>query len=117
MCRRENPTAYRYGYLWAVHSLYYWWRDQGIAEEGSIHPSSPSDGEGQRSPCYLNRMDVTEIAVGWGRTTLELLRSLLLRYGGILRGLLGHGPLELANCLSPPAREYRFPRDLYHHVD
>ena len=26
---RENPTVYRFGYLWAVHSLYYWWRDQG----------------------------------------------------------------------------------------
>ena len=29
---RENPTVYRYGYLWSVHSLYYWWRDQGECE-------------------------------------------------------------------------------------
>jgi hypothetical protein len=45
---RENPTVYRYGYLWAVHSLYYWWRDQGLAEEGNMHA--------EISPCYLNRM-------------------------------------------------------------
>ena len=28
---REGPTVYRYGYLWSVHSLYNWWRDQGRA--------------------------------------------------------------------------------------
>lgn len=28
---RENPTVYRYGYVWSVHSLYYWWRDQGMS--------------------------------------------------------------------------------------
>ena len=44
---RDNPTVYRYGYLWAVHSLYYWWRDQGLAEQGSVTAES--------SPCYLNR--------------------------------------------------------------
>ena len=47
---------HRFGYLWSVHSLYYWWRDQGLAEQGSF--------ESELSPCYLNRMDVTEIAVG-----------------------------------------------------
>ncbi|CAE7424544.1 unnamed protein product, partial [Symbiodinium microadriaticum] len=46
---RENPTVYRFGYVWAVHSLYYWWRDQGLCEKGSL--------QSQLSPCYLNRMD------------------------------------------------------------
>mmetsp|Transcript_8083 Transcript_8083/g.11357 ORF Transcript_8083/g.11357 Transcript_8083/m.11357 type:complete len:105 (+) Transcript_8083:235-549(+) len=100
---RENPTAYRYGYLWAVHSLYYWWRDQGLAEEGSI--------QSEHSPCYLNRMDVSEIAVGWGRYTLELLRTFVSRYSFLSSG---YHPLELFNCMSPPAREYQFPKDLYH---
>ena len=27
---RDNPTVYRFGYLWSAHSLYYWWRDQGL---------------------------------------------------------------------------------------
>lgn len=26
---RLNPTVYTYGYLWTVHSLFYWWRDFG----------------------------------------------------------------------------------------
>ena len=25
---REGPTVYKFGYLWTVHSLYYFWRDQ-----------------------------------------------------------------------------------------
>lgn len=24
----HNPTAYQFGYLWTVNSLYYWWRDE-----------------------------------------------------------------------------------------
>jgi hypothetical protein len=62
----------RFGYLWAVHSLYYWWRDQGLAEHGSL--------QSEHSPCYLNRMDPTEVAVGWGKYTLEVLRAFINRY-------------------------------------
>lgn len=97
---------YRYGYLWAVHSLYYWWRDQGLAEEAASMV-------GEQSPCYLNRMDISEVAVGWGRYTLELLRALL----GLLGRYLGPSrnlPLDIVNCFSPPTREYQFPKDLYH---
>ena len=66
-------TAYycRFGYLWAVHSLFYWWRDQGLAEQGSI--------QSEHSPCYLNRMDPIEVAVGWGKYTLEVLRAFINR--------------------------------------
>lgn len=99
---RENPTVYRFGYLWAVHSLYYWWRDQGIAEGGSF--------QSEFSPCYLNRMDASEVAVGWGKYALEVLRFLINSYSPFSFGY----PLELVNCLSPPPKEYVFPRDLYH---
>lgn len=61
----------RFGYLWAVHSLFYWWRDQGLAEQGSF--------QSEHSPCYLNRMDPTEVAVGWGKYTLEVLRAFINR--------------------------------------
>ena len=100
---RDNPTVYRYGYLWSVHSLYYWWRDQGIAEAGSLQAAY--------SPCYLNRMDATEVAVGWGKVVLEGLRALVNKYSPFTLGF----PLELVNCFAPPPREYVFPRDLYHY--
>jgi hypothetical protein len=95
---RENPTVYRYGYLWSAHSLYYWWRDQGLAEEGSY--------QSELSPCYLNRMDATEIALGWGKFALELVRNLINRYSPY--------NVEFINCIAPPSQEYIFPKDLYH---
>jgi hypothetical protein len=77
--RSCNPSfdcvSCRFGYLWAVHSLYYWWRDQGLAEHGSL--------QSEHSPCYLNRMDPTEVAVGWGKYTLEVLRAFINRYGAV----------------------------------
>lgn len=99
---RENPTVYRYGYLWSVHKLYYWWRDQGLAEQETR--------QSEHSPCYLNRMDSTEVAVGWGRYTLEVLRTFINRY----TPFSSLYPLEVVNCLSPPSKEYDFPRDLDH---
>lgn len=98
---RENPTVYRFGLLWSVHSLYYWWRDQGLAEESPFR--SP------HSPCYLNRIDSTEVAVGWGKATLEFLRTFINRY----TPFTSLYPLEIVNCLSSPAKEYEFPRDLH----
>jgi hypothetical protein len=99
---RENPTVYRFGYLWAVHSLYYWWRDQGLAEKGSL--------QSHFSPCYLNRMDASEVAVGWGKYTLELLRSVIQYFSPDARY-----PTEFINCIAPPSQEYKFPRDLFAH--
>lgn len=98
---RENPTVYRYGYLWSVHSLYYWWRDQGRAEGASQ--------QSELSPCYLNRMDASEVAIGWGKYSLEVLRNVINRYSPFSTGY----PLELVNCFAPPSKEYEFPRDLY----
>jgi hypothetical protein len=97
---RENPTVYRYGYLWAVHSLFYWWRDQGLAEGLNVNR--------EHSPCYLNRMDSTEVAVGWGKYTLQWLRYFVQSYTPFSSVF----PLEIVNCLSSPSREYEFPKDL-----
>jgi hypothetical protein len=97
---RENPTVYRYGYLWSVHTLYYWWRDQGLAEGGSL--------QSEHSPCYLNRIDASEVAVGWGRYTLELIRTIInwlvrlymyMTYCFALTDLCGL--LGLHHCFSP----------------
>ena len=98
---RENPTVYRFGYLWAVHSLFYWWRDQGLAERGSL--------QSHYSPCYLNRMDASEVAIGWGKYTLELLRNIILNYSPAS----ARYHIEIVNCIAPPSTEYIFPRDLY----
>eukprot|EP00981_Chlorochromonas_danica_P003550 scaffold659_cov192-Ochromonas_danica.AAC.63 len=102
---RENPTVYRHGYLWSVRKLYFWWRDQGLAEQES-HQS-------EHSPCYLNRIDSTEVAIGWGKYTLELLRTFVNRY----TPFSSIYPLEIVNCLSPPSKEYDFPRDLVSFVN
>ena len=86
-----------------MHSLYYWWRDQGLAEQGTA--------TAELSPCYLNRMDATEIALGWGKSSLELLRGLVNRFSSSFGRTLH--TLDFLNCMAPPGREYRFPRDLY----
>lgn len=47
-----NPTSYNYGYLWTVHSLFYWWRDYGEATKLPLNP------------CYLNIIDPVDVAFG-----------------------------------------------------
>ena len=83
-------------------------------------PSLPSSSSlaSESSPCYLNRMDATEIAVGWGKTTAELIRAMANRITPWLMtgfGSWGLKGLEIMNCLAPPAQEYKFPRDLFLH--
>lgn len=75
---RRNPTVYTYGYLWTVHSLYYWWRDYGksLGIYGPIYQKSHlplNDGvtddrtwEAYLSPCYLNVIDPIDTAFGEG---------------------------------------------------
>ena len=99
---RENPTVYRYGLLWAVHSLYYWWRDLGVAES-----------EERKSPCYLNRMDASEIAVGWGKYTMEVIRNLIDRYLPFSSAYGGN----VMNCFVPPLNEFKFPSSLYETIE
>jgi hypothetical protein len=53
--------------------------------------------------------DISEISMGWGKYTLEILRNFINRYSPFSSSY----PLELFNCLSPPSKGYEFPRDLY----
>ena len=61
------------------------------------------------SPCYLNRMDPTEIGFGWGKSTVQFLRDIYNKYSPFRMGY----PLELINCMSPPSKEYEFPKNLF----
>lgn len=62
-----NPTAYNYGYLWTVHSQYFWWRDEGKAVD---RPWSPG---------YLNFKDPVDIANGEGEWKESVLNISALR--------------------------------------
>ena len=86
---RKGPTSYDFGYLWTVHSLYYWWRDEGKAV------LSP------RSPCYLNIINPVDVGFGEGPalSTIDWLAK-LVSLGGDTRG-----------CLDAPPRELKFPLD------
>ncbi|KAG5189441.1 hypothetical protein JKP88DRAFT_301763, partial [Tribonema minus] len=97
--RESGPTVYRYGYLWAVHSLYYWWRDQGRAEAAVLQRSRPG-------ACYLNRMDPVQVAFGWGKQTFQAIRM------AVAAAIPLHSD-AFTNCLAPPAAEYKFPQDLH----
>jgi hypothetical protein len=86
--------AYDYG------NRYYWWRDQGQAEQASLMASV--------SPCYLNRMEPVELVLGWGKAAEQALRLMLLKKGyneTVVTNLV-------ADCFAPPLKEIQFPRDL-----
>jgi hypothetical protein len=79
---------------------YYWWRDQGQAEQASLMASV--------SPCYLNRMEPVELVLGWGKAAEQALRLMLLKKGyneTVVTNLV-------ADCFAPPLKEIQFPRDL-----
>ena len=86
---RKGPTAYNFGYLWTVHSLYYWWRDEGKAV------LSP------RSPCYLNIINPVDVGFGEG-ASLSVINWLakVISLDGDTRG-----------CLDAPPSELKFPLD------
>jgi len=88
---RENPTAYRFTYLWTARSLYFWWRDEGKAVDGPA------------SPCYLNIIDPADVALGEGSINdiTRVARDLL--DGGFLSGI--------GECLAAPVEEPTFPQD------
>lgn len=87
---RENPTAYEFTYLWTVHSLFYWWRDEGKAYDVPL------------SPCYLNIINPVDVGFGEGigvdvsRVARELGESL--------------GWTGLAACLAETREEPTFPQ-------
>eukprot|EP00927_Polykrikos_kofoidii_P004640 TRINITY_DN11833_c0_g1_i1.p1 TRINITY_DN11833_c0_g1~~TRINITY_DN11833_c0_g1_i1.p1 ORF type:complete len:833 (-),score=58.64 TRINITY_DN11833_c0_g1_i1:60-2558(-) len=84
--RTPNPTAYNFGYLWAVHNLFYWERDQAIVE-GRIH-----------SPCFGNINDPVELGFASGGS------SILRDLQRVLAHLLPH---EFSACLAAPDVEPR----------
>ena len=88
---RENPTAYDFTYLWTVHSLYFWWREEGKAVDGPA------------SPCYLNIINPADVGIGEG-TVNDVAR--------VVRDFLDNGFAEpLGECLAAPSAEPTFPQD------
>jgi hypothetical protein len=88
---RENPTSYAFTYLWTVHSLYFWWRDEGKAVDGPLNP------------CYLNIIDPADVALGEGFTNSALQFIADLVDGGFLD--------DAGECLASPNTEPVFPHD------
>jgi len=89
---RSNPTAYHYGYLWTVHSAYYFWRDYSQATNSSITT---------KSPCFMNVITPIDIAFGPGK-----LLNISLELGNWLDE---HGLVSLGNCTSAPSSEPIYP--------
>jgi hypothetical protein len=87
---RRNPTAYDFGYLWTVRTLYYWWRDEGRAVQGV------------RTPCYLNIIDMLD--VGFGDENLMALGRCLYDLGKRFPPLA-----EITDCLADPETEPEMP--------
>lgn len=83
---RNNPTAYEFTYLWTVHSLYFWWRDELKAVDVP------------RSPCVLNIINPADIALGEG-IWLDVAR--FARDAGRLIPGIG----SLAECLAETRAE------------
>jgi hypothetical protein len=85
-----NPTAYRFGYLWTVRTLYYWWRDEGLAVDAPL------------SPCYLNVLSMADVALGESAygAPADILRSVLDNPAS------GGGAAE---CASAPVNAPAFP--------
>jgi hypothetical protein len=82
---RENPTAYEFTYLWTVHSLYFWWRDEGKVTERPF------------SPCYKNFIDPVDIAIGEGLPTT---------LGSLVRQVTENTFLAgVTECVDAPRRE------------
>jgi len=94
---RDNPTSYGFGYLWSVHSLYYFWRDYAKAVDETF--------EAAFSPCYLNIQNPINVAFGegiWLNVTEELYK--LFEQFGWMDFIL--------DCLAPPTQEPKYPADL-----
>eukprot|EP00753_Platysulcus_tardus_P018117 PLAT6724.1.p1 GENE.PLAT6724.1~~PLAT6724.1.p1 ORF type:complete len:817 (+),score=447.38 PLAT6724.1:110-2452(+) len=98
---RKNPTVYNYGYLWAVHSVYYWWRDYAQVS-GLLHGESVTS-----SPCYLNLVNPVEVS-GVASPALERLAQSVRSFVDVK---LKFGQ-QLLDCLGAPHSEPQLPDDL-----
>lgn len=100
---RFSPTAYSFGYLWTVHSQFYWWRDYAKTRNAM---AAPHDRQLRvTSPCYLNIEAPIDVINGDAK---------LQHIGTVIRDLFGHTKFldAVADCLAPPTSEPVFPRDL-----
>lgn len=104
---RGTPTSYGYGFIWTVKSLFYMWRDYGVASAIAALADGGALDLRRLSPCYQNINDPVE--VGFGDGTLEA----LVEWAHREAEKTGINWVEaLADCLAAPAQEPVFPRDL-----
>ena len=89
---RNGPTAYEYGYLWTVRSLFFWWRDEGKAVDAPV------------SPCYLNIINPADVGFGEG---LVVDAARVLR--NVSEDIPGLG--SLTECLAETRAEPVMPPD------
>lgn len=87
---RAGPTAYNYGYLWTVHSLYYWFRDVAVATLSPLEALSP---------CFRNIQNPADVAFGEG----FLFNATQVLYEWIERTQPKWD--FVADCLSAPSKE------------
>jgi hypothetical protein len=88
---RENPTAYEFTYLWSVRTLFYWWRDELKAVDGTA------------SPCAWNIINPADVGLGEG-ALVDVTRW--------LRDLTDGGfGADLTECMAEPSGEPSVPFD------
>jgi hypothetical protein len=87
---RENPTVYKFTYLWAAKKLWYWWRDY-LQVTKVI-----------KSPCLMNIIDPIETAKGDGiaQEIAQMIRSLFDKFKHFE---------WFADCLAGPDHEPTVP--------
>eukprot|EP01121_Diplochlamys_sp_Union-15-3_P022376 TRINITY_DN9498_c0_g1_i1.p1 TRINITY_DN9498_c0_g1~~TRINITY_DN9498_c0_g1_i1.p1 ORF type:complete len:638 (+),score=91.30 TRINITY_DN9498_c0_g1_i1:287-1915(+) len=84
-----NPTVYTYGYLWTVHSLYYFYRDYSKATLDPLEAIVP---------CFMNVINPIDVAVGQG-----LLLNITEEAKAFLDSL-GWAKF-IADCMAAPEQE------------
>jgi hypothetical protein len=91
-----NSTVYPHGYLWTVHSLYFFWRDQSVVQNRI------------RFPTYLNIRNPIDTVYGPGllNDVLRFTRNSAETFFGIMAIRLGF------EWMGAPSREPEYPRDL-----
>lgn len=81
----QNPTVYNYGYLWTVHSLFWWYRDEGIVVQ------QPSNA------CFMNIVNPADTVLAEGRD------NTWYQWAQKLADLSGLGSIN--ECLNPSTVE------------
>lgn len=85
-----NPTVYNYGYLWTVHNLFYWYRDEGNIVKRP------------KNACYMNIINPAKVAFANGE------QNSIYKWAQVLAKVIGFGSLD--ECVKPAMTE-RNPRE------